>query len=239
MAKETNYLEAGFESRMTFVEGAAELSESRYNLVLGGTLAWGFFLNAVLARWAVPPLMERLVMRSGGLGSILLILLLGYFALVLVGSRMVRSENPAVNFVGFNLIALPVGILVGIAVYGYDAEIVTRAALVTAIIALSMMIVSTIVPDVFASMGRGLGIALLITIVVELAAMFLFRSDTVLIDWAVVVIMSLYIGYDWVRANAVQRTASNAIAAASSLYLDLINIFLRLLSIMSRSRDRR
>ena len=49
--------------------------------------------------------------------------------------------------------------------------------------------------------------------------------------------MALYIGYDWVRANSVQRTTTNAIAAASALYLDIINIFLRLLRILARSRN--
>ena len=49
--------------------------------------------------------------------------------------------------------------------------------------------------------------------------------------------MALYIGVDWVRANSVQRTTTNAIAAASALYLDIINIFLRVLRILARSRS--
>ena len=99
-----------------------------------------------------------------------------------------------------------------------------------------MMIVSTLFPFVFQNMAPALGTSLLIVLIVELISTFFFRVSSSLLDWAVVAIMCLYIGYDWVRANSVQRTTTNAIAAASALYLDIINLFLRLLRILARSR---
>ena len=81
-----------------------------------------------------------------------------------------------------------------------------------------------------------ISIALLAVILVESLALLLFRADITILDWVVVGIMCMYIGYDWVRANSVQRTTVNAIAAASALYLDIINILLRVLRILSRSR---
>ena len=102
------------------------------------------------------------------------------------------------------------------------------------------MIVATAAPSVFQRMAGGLSVALLATIVVEALGSIFFRSVYTITDWVVVGIMCMYIGYDWVRANSVQRTTTNAIAAASALYLDIINIFVRLLSILARSRsDRR
>lgn len=226
-----------FNSFMTNRESAAELTQSRYNLTIGLTLAWGFLINFVLVRALQPRILEMMLYGTGG-GMI--VFLIAYFVLVMVGSSMVRSYSAVKCFIGYNLIALPVGVLVAMATAMYDPGIVTRAALSTAIVTLVMMIVATAMPSVFQRMAGGLSVALLATIVVEALGSIFFRSVYTITDWVVVGIMCMYIGYDWVRANSVQRTTTNAIAAASALYLDIINIFVRLLSILARSRsDRR
>ena len=227
----------GFQSHMTFREGAGELSESRYNLLIGAALTWGFFLNFLIVQFAGPAILSMALSSPAGYSTFMIGFLVAYIALVLIGSALVRSYNPARCFLGYNLIAVPVGVVVALATVGYDPQIVTRAALITAIVTLIMMIVSTLAPSVFARMGSGLGVALLGVIVVEAFATLLFRMDVSILDWIVVGIMCLYIAYDWVRTNSVQRTATNAIAAASALYLDIINIFLRVLRILARSRS--
>ena len=219
-----------FQSFVTNREGAQELTESRYNLLIGLMLAWGFGLNFAITQLLGPRLLG--IAAGGGM----LAFVIAYFVLVMIGSGMVRSYNAGTCFIGYNLIALPVGALVAMATAAYDPGLVARAALSTAIVTLMMMIVSSLIPQVFERMAGGLGVALLATIVVESLGMLFFRAAITLTDWAVVIIMCLYIGYDWVRANSVQRTPTNAIAAASALYLDIINIFLRILSILARSR---
>lgn len=224
------YGENGFQSYMTYQSGAQELSESRYNLIIGAMLTWGFLLNYLLLQFAGPTVIH-LVYGAGWLPF-----LIAYIVLVMIGSAMVRSRTPGKCFIGYNLIAVPVGVVVAAAMIGYDPAIVTRAALSTAVVTLSMMIISMLVPQVFTRFAPALGISLLAVILVESVSMFLFRADLTIFDWVVVGIMCMYIGFDWVRANSVQRTATNAIAAASALYLDIINIFLRLLRILARSQ---
>lgn len=225
------YGEKGFMSYMTWQDQTRELSESKYNLIIGATLTWGFGLNYLMMQFFGPAIVN-LVYGYGALPF-----LLGYIVLVLIGSSMVRSFNPTKCFIGYNLIAVPVGMVAVAASMFYDPTIVVRAVLCTAIVTLSMMIVSMIFPQFFTRMAPALGISLLAVVIAEMVAMLFFRMDITILDWVVVGIMSLYIGYDWVRANSVQRTATNAIAAASALYLDIINIFLRLLRILARSRN--
>ena len=43
-----------------------------------------------------------------------------------------------------------------------------------------------------------------------------------------------YIGFDWSRANSIPKTLDNAVDSAASLYMDIINLFLRILRIMGR-----
>ncbi|MBQ8086872.1 MAG: US12 family protein [Clostridia bacterium] len=222
----------------TYRDGANELSESRYNLTIGLTLAWGFLLNFLTVRLAGPKIIEMLYRNPDQYSNLMLGFLVAYFALVIGGARLLRSESPLTCFIGYNLIAVPVGVVLTTAVIQYDPYLVYRACLYTAIITLLMMIAATLYPRFFAQVGGGLGVALLATIIVELAAMLLFRQDLTITDWIVVGIMALYVGYDWTRANAVQRTATNAIAAAAELYLDIINILIRLMRILSRSKER-
>ena len=235
MSNRTNNA-SGFMSHMTYQAHAQELSETKYNLIIGGCLTWGFLINFLLMQFAAPSIMQMIYRNPTSYSGIMIGIVIGYFILVMIGSGMVRSFSPGKCFIGYNLIAVPVGLLASIAMIGYDPSLVIRAVLITAIITLTMMIVSMIFPAAFSRMGSGLSIALLAVILVESLAMLFFRMDITILDWVVVGIMSLYIGFDWVRANSVQRTTTNAIAAASALYLDIINILLRVLRILSRSR---
>ena len=56
-------------------------------------------------------------------------------------------------------------------------------------------------------------------------------------DWIVALIFCGYIGLDWVRAQSIPKNANNAIDSVVALYLDIINLFVRLLSIMSGKDD--
>ena len=81
-----------------------------------------------------------------------------------------------------------------------------------------------------------LTIALLLVIVWELLEIFVFGGDRELIDWIVVVIFCGYIGLDWGRANQIPKTMDNAVDSAAALYMDIINLFLRILRILGRRR---
>lgn len=217
--------------RKNLREGEVEISERAFNLLIGGMLLWGFGLNylmvslfgAQVARWFV--------------GVSPLAFLLGYFALVLVGSALINRPSPVLSFIGYNLIAVPVGLVLCVALQGYYVDTIRTAALVTAIITLSFMIAATVFPGFFLRMGRVLFFALLVLIVGEIVSLLFFRGTGAAYAWLGAGIFSLYIGYDWARANTCARTVDNAIDLSASLYLDIINLFLRVLSIMGRRRD--
>jgi FtsH-binding integral membrane protein len=55
-------------------------------------------------------------------------------------------------------------------------------------------------------------------------------------DWLVVCLFSCYIGFDISFAKNRPRTLDNAIDSACGLYLDIVNLFLRILMIIARNR---
>ena len=100
------YGEKGFMSYMTYQNAAQELSEAKYNFIIGAALTWGFGLNYLLLRFAGPMLIH-LVYGAG-----MLPFLIAYFVLVMIGNGLVRSYDPVKCFIGYNLIAVPIGLVV-------------------------------------------------------------------------------------------------------------------------------
>ncbi len=203
-----------------------EISPVLYNLTIGLTLCWGFFVNWLMVQ-AIPA--ESLYGLPHGL------FFLGFFACCMGGSFIMgKSTNPLVSFLGYNLIVVPFGLVLNMAVGRVDSGLVLEAMKVTGEITFVMMLLGSMYPAFFRSIGRGLFVALLATVVIELLNMFFFHQQTSLFDWAIVLIFSGYIGYDWARANAIPKTLDNAIDASAALYMDIINLFLRVLRILSR-----
>jgi FtsH-binding integral membrane protein len=111
---------------------------------------------------------------------------------------------------------------------------VGEAVRITGMVTAVMMCLGTMYPAFFQKIVGGLTIALIAVIVIELIEIFVFGIHHGILDWAVVLIFCGYIGYDWARANNIPKTVDNAIDCAAALYIDIINLFLRVLSILGR-----
>ncbi|MBQ6174249.1 MAG: US12 family protein [Clostridia bacterium] len=220
-----------FEKRKVLQAGQREISTSSFNAIIGGLLVWGLLLNYLMVRFLTDPIL-RLV---GNLHPLVFILL--YFGLVLVGSFMIRNESPVTSVIGFHLIAVPVGVIVCVALKGYGQATIQQAVAMTGIITVAFTLLGITFPKFFLSLGRVLFFALIASIVVELFGALILRTHFSWISWVVVGIFSLYIGYDWARANTCAKTVDNAVDLAANLYLDIINIFLRLLEIIGDIKD--
>ena len=215
--------------------GAEVISESKFNLILGGCLFWGFLVNCILCSVFADSIVD-FAYNNG------IMFFISYFVLVVIGNLMVtKSDNPAMSFVGYNLIVIPVGMVISMALSIYVAEgyasIIPVAFGITAAVTLGMMLLSSIFPAFFSSnaMGKTLFITLLLTIVIEFI-LFLTGASLGIIDYLVVLLFCGYIGYDWARANEGVKTVDNAVDAAAMLYVDMANLFLRILRILARAQ---
>ena len=219
--------------RKVYREGDIKLNVRQYNLLIGGLLLWGFLLNFLTVHF----LGDKVVSYALNGGS--LVIIIGYIISAIVGIVLVNRNNPVTTFVGYNLIAVPVGILLCVALVGYDYSTIGTAALITAGITAVFMIAASIKPQIFLSMGKVLLIGLIVLVVGELVTALIFRSSRMDLIWAWLGagLFSLYIGFDWARCNVCACTVNNAVAAAANLYLDIINLFLRVLEIIGKRRD--
>ena len=158
--------------------------------------------------------------------------LIGYIVCGIAGVIIAfKSSKPGISFLGYNLIVVPIGVLLTLVLPDYNADMILLAALLTAIVTAIMILLSMTFPNFFSKLGRTLFLSLVIGLGVEIiAAVFGYRGD--LFSLLFVGIFSLYIGYDWYRAQAYSKTVDNAIDSAIDLYLDIINIFLDILDLL-------
>jgi FtsH-binding integral membrane protein len=202
------------------------ISDRAYNAVIGAVLLWGFAMNWVTVQ-LISPAVFTVVPP--------LVFLIGYVVCTFAGIyTFQKSSNPLVSFLGYNLVVGPIGLLLVLALAGVPALIVYRALIATAGVTGTMMMLGTLFPAFFLGLGRTLFIALVIGLLAQLGLMLFGMGVPTFFDGLFVLIFSGYIGYDWARANRLPKTLDNAIDSAAALYLDIINLFLRLLRMMRR-----
>lgn len=198
-----------------------KLTDKQYNLTIGVILLWGFLINAIMCTFFTD------VFMTWNLTAVVI----GYFIIAILGICMsAYSNNPAVSFLGYNLVVLPVGVVLSISLNEYYVSSVVQAFIMTTLITLLMIIVSSVKPEIFKSMGKTLGICLSGVIVIELILLIFGIGTTRWWDWLVALLFCGYIGYDWSKAQDKYKTLDNAVDSAVDLYLDIINLFIRLLA---------
>jgi len=203
------------------------ISAAAYNLIIGLTLLWGFGLNWYMVE-TIPA--ESIASINNW------VFFIGYFASCFFGMYLYKSSsNPTVSFIGYNFVVVPFGLIVNLVVSRYDSEIVGEAIRVTGMVTVIMMCLGSMFPAFFKKIAGALTIALLVVIIVELVEVFVFGIHHGIIDWIVVGIFCGYIGYDWGRANQIPKTMDNAVDSAAALYMDIINLFIRIVRILGRN----
>jgi FtsH-binding integral membrane protein len=208
----------------TIAEGS-EISAHLYHFMIGLTLLWGFGVNYYLIQ------SDALLAWTMNIGP--WIILMGYFISMIFGTVLYSvSSNPVLSFIGYNLIVVPMGVVISPFVNSVNPALVSEAIVLTGGLTGCMMVVSTIFPAFFLSIGRTLFLVLLLAIIGEVVSIFVFHKQHDVFDWIFVLIFCGYIGFDWARASVIPKTVDNAIDSAAAIYVDIINLFIRILSIL-------
>lgn len=217
-----------FQRRMSEEQAAHLIEPIPYNLLIGLVLLWGFAVNWLMVRYIPTGLIQSIDFR---------IFLIGYFILCFGGVTLFKqSRSPWLSFLGYNMVVLPFGLVLNVFVSAYDPNLVLDALRVTALVTLTMMALGSAFPQFFERIIGALSLALLGVIIIELIEIFILGIHHDILDWIVVVIFCGYIGYDWGRANRIPKTVDNAVDSAAALYMDIINLFVRILRILGRRK---
>ncbi|MBO4854938.1 US12 family protein [Candidatus Saccharibacteria bacterium] len=200
-----------------------EMPLASYNSIIGAVLLWGFALSAIIIKLAGPYFATWNP----------IVLVIAYFAMAIAGIIISRkSDKPIVSFIGYNMVVVPFGAVLSVCLQGVSAVSVLHAAAATAGVTLIMLLLSIMFPKAFLSLGRVLFFSLLAVIVIEILCLVFGWYHPTIIDWIVVLIFCGYVGFDWALAQEKRHTLDNAIDSCVDLYIDIANIFLRLVALL-------
>lgn len=220
--------QAAREARLTgSYEPDEIISDRAYNAILTGVVLWGLLINALLCTYVGD------VFRYVNPIAFLVVYLVCAFAGIAIAGK---SKNPVISFLGYNLLVVPFGLMISTMVQSYgglDSIVVRDAFVYTLLITLGMMAMVMIVPGLFSRLGGAL-LGCLVGLVLAEIVLLLFHVDQMVTDWIAAGLFSLYIGYDIYRSQQFPKTVDNAVDSALDIYLDIANLFIRLLSILGR-----
>lgn len=209
--------------------GADAMGRRAFLGLVSGLTLYGLALNAALAWWAMS------IGFRPGFGLMIALMLLP------VGGILVArfTKSLAGSLLGYHLVLVPFGLLLGPIIDTYTragaGAIVTQALILTGCTTGIMTLLGLSYPNLFARLGGVLFGGLIALVVLRLIGMFVpSLGNAGWIDWLAAGIFTLYIGYDWYRAMSLPANARNGVDVAISLYLDIINLFLTILRLLSR-----
>ena len=212
------------------VDPKAIISDRAYNGTIVVVLLWGLLINYLLCRFVGTAIFT--------LNPI--VLLIGYLVLAFSGILIsARSHHPLISFLGYNMVVIPFGLIITLMVETYgglNSAVVTQAFLYTLLISTAMMACVMIAPNFFSKIGGVLSMVLIGMIICEVVLLILGVKQY-WIDWVVAAIFTLYIGYDISRSQHYPKTLDNAVDSALDIYMDIANLFIRILSILGKRND--
>lgn len=216
---------------------ASTMSRRLYLLMVCGWTAAGIAFSAVMSNFS-----NDWDLTSWNSWEVLGFYL-GVLAVALGGAFIANaSSNPAVSLVGYVLIAGPFGLMLGPTLALYEPESVLKIFILTSGVVLILGIVGALIPDDLSAWGIWLFGGLLFLIggylLVPIAGFFGFPVETGM-TWLDVIGVALFGGlviFDLNRAVRLPYTVDNAVDSAVAIYLDFVNIFIRLLSLMGQKK---
>jgi len=207
--------------------GADELSERSYIFAVSAFTVGGLLLSAFTASLSLD-------WHPSWISFILFGLVMPIAGIIIAA----KSDEPLVSLIGYVMVVVGLGALIGPSVATFKTAIVYKALMATGAVTVLMSFVGIAYPRAFLHWGSYLFAGLMALIAVRIgqiiALSFGLPATTgwmILVEYAGAVLFSALIIYDWNRAMTLDKTLDNAIDSAVGIYLDIANLFLHLLSI--------
>lgn len=213
---------------------ARQLSLRSYGLALTGLVLAGFLVMGLCASLFTSPafiftLMDHYFAISFGSA------ILSIVGIVMMSAAR-KNESVGLSLAGYAIFVLSFGFTAAAITLSYTSQTISTAFLATAGITAVFACLGIAFPNFFAKIQSILFGGLLAVLLVSVVMAFMGVYTTAL-DYVVILIFCGFIGWDFYKAMADEPTMVNAVYNASQLFLDIINVFVRVLSIVGRRND--
>jgi uncharacterized protein len=212
--------------------GESAISERVFIFLLGLYLCVGLAATSIVAALSYSAHLNLAVVLVFGL------------ALPISGIMLSNySQDWKLSTIGYLLVVIPFGILLGPVVAMYKLPSVVQVVMMTTVVTGGMWVLGTVIPPITKNFSGYIIAALLLLIAGDVTRAILpaFGVKPVLLGfwpWVGAILFSGLIVYDINKAMQIPRTLDNVADSAVGLYLDVINLFLRLLEIFGKPKDK-
>ncbi len=112
-------------------QGDDVLSERTFFLALGASVAYGLLMTAFVAYKAA---------YAGFYPNFLVIILAGLVVPIIGCVIAIKSDNPGISFLGYNMVCIPFGLVLAPIVNAYSPQLIRNAFSITCCITITMTI---------------------------------------------------------------------------------------------------
>ncbi len=185
-------------------------------------------------------LVPMLAMKLLSFGAIP-ILIIELVIAVLMSFR-IRKMNKMTAIICYLLFSITTGVTFSVLFLQYDMFSLMSIFLITSIIFAALALYGYTTKKDLSKLGVILLITLVVTMISSLINYFIFKSSSfnVLISIISILVFTLYIAYDMKVVKMLSNELEEdklAVFGAFNLYLDFINLFVRLLEIFGKEKD--
>ncbi|WP_318493338.1 Bax inhibitor-1 family protein [Photobacterium leiognathi] len=198
-----------------------EISDHLFQFIIGAIIFYGFALN-----WVIVSNVDASLLTPYA-GTVLI----GYVVSAIIAAIITtKSKSPVVSFLGYNILVVPAGLMLVLALDGVPQNTIVGTIQLTSLITGLMMIVGMGFPGFFRSIIKICMLALLLTIAAEVV-LFFVGVTLPLLNYVGIACLMVFIAFEWGTAvHSTNRTLDQAVDIACSMYLSILGLFLRLLN---------
>lgn len=159
-----------------------------------------------------------------------------------------RSDKWFVSLIGYSLVVVPMGFLLGPIFVLYELTSILNVAFATMCISAAMFLIGLVYPPIVKDYSGAIISVLLVLIVVNISYAVLPPENSKIVlgfidiyrvfDFLAAGIFTGLIFYDVNRAMQLDHTLDNAVDSVIGIYLDVLNLFLYLLRLFGTKKSR-
>ena len=201
------------------------VSDQLYNLLIGLITIYGLIVNVLMIKNLTPYIVN----------INWIIFLIAYLIVAFSGNAIcVKSKNPWISFLGYNMVIVPVGAVLSCCFSTTAPELIYQIFLLASIITSVILFFAVLFPKQFGSMKMGfvLGVVFACLLVTEVLSLIFFHSIPTIFAWIGAIMYTFYIGYWWARSQSYVKTIDNAVDSALLIYLSISGLILKLRKIL-------
>ncbi len=222
-----------YEASLSQQQTAPTINRRAYNLLTYGIVTVSFIVLWGTYQFAAGGGIDRLLVGMNPL-IVWIVSLVGTFGGLIVMSVGRNKQNVAMTLIGYILFSLTFGFTLAITLQRYSVGTIAHAFGITACVSGIFLVAGVTFPEFFSRIGGILIVGLIGVMIAEFVAVFFFHAHQTIFDYIVILLFCGFLGYDSYLMSSDLPTVPNAIFYAANIYIDIVNILLRVLSILDR-----